>query len=97
MKLLYWLLTRFNWGFGLVSSVLAMIRDIGTVLLVFALLFGIKFGIKWDIAIGIISFVIFVGIGEFLKLKGYLDYATKLGNSVNPELKEIAEWIRKQK
>ncbi len=89
LRMCYWLLTRFGWGFGLVSNVLGLIRDIGTALLVLALLFGIKFGVRWDIAIGIITFCLFVGLGEILKRKGLLDYATKLSNSVNPELKLI--------
>jgi hypothetical protein len=95
MRKIYWLLSRFGWGFGLVSSVLAMIRDIGTILIFLALLFGIKFGITWDAGIGLASFFLFVGLGELLKRKGYLDYATKLGNSVNPEIQEILTILKK--
>ncbi len=96
MRFIYWLLTRFNWGFGLVSSVLALIRDVGTVLLVLALVFGIKLNHAVEIGIGPVAFIAFVGLGEVLKRRGYLDYATKLGNSVNPEIKEIVEWTRRQ-
>ncbi len=95
MRSIYWLLTRFNWGFGLVSSILSLVRDIGTVLLVLALLFGIKLNHVVEIGIGPVAFIAFVGLGEILKRHGYLDYATKLGNSVNPEIKEIAEWTRR--
>ncbi len=97
MKLLYWLLTRFSWGFSLVSSVLALIRDIGTILLVLALVLSIKLPRAVEIGIGPIAFFSFVGLGEILKRRGYLDYAAKLSNSTNPELKELVAWVRRQK
>src|SRR5260221_8753954 len=91
MKTIYWLLVRFGWGFGLVSGVLGLIRDIGTILLFLAILFGVKFGLIWDGFIGISSFFAFVGLGEWLKRRGYLDYSAKLSNSINPEIKRINE------
>lgn len=89
IKIFYWLLARYSWGYGLVSSVLDLMRNIATALVFLALLFKINFGIKGDILIGLLAFFVFVGLGEWLKVKGYLDYAAKMGNSVNPELKKI--------
>lgn len=93
MKILYWLLCRFGWGFGLVAAPLGLVRDLGTVSLILVFLLGIKLTLLQNVLIGILSFGGLITLGEWLKRRGYLDYATRLGNSVNPELKEIKQQL----
>jgi fatty acid desaturase len=79
----------FNIGWSEVATPIAVVRDIAIVLTFAKLVLNIGFGWKTDILICVISGLIFVLVGWVLKVTGMSDFATKMGNSVNPELKMI--------
>lgn len=79
----------FNLGWGDLAAPIAVVRDIAIVLTFAKLVLNISFGLLINIAICFFTFSIFILIGFILKFSGMSDYATKIGNSVNPELKKI--------
>lgn len=94
MRAIYWLLTRFGWFWGLVSGILGLVRDIGTVAIVFKL-FGVNLNPLWYAVSGTGIFFFGVAGGEWLKRKGYLHYSTNLGNSINPWDNKLDEILKK--
>jgi len=85
----------FGLGWNEFATPIAVVRDIAVVLTFAKLVLNINFGWKIDGLICLGSFVLFIFIGWILKLTGMSDFATKLGNSVNPELKLVRKIAEK--
>lgn len=93
IKLLYrWkikVMFYFGMGYSEVNGVITLAKDLAILLGFMVLIFKIHLGIITTLLIGFVSFLIFIAIGVVLKASGMKDYAIKLDNSVNPEIKLI--------
>ncbi len=85
----------FNLGYGEVSTSVSMVKDIAILLGFVVLVFKINLSIPVTVAIFTSMFLGFILLGFILKKTGMSDYATKMGNSVNPELKLVRKIAKK--
>ena len=83
------ILFYFSLGFNEFSTPIAVVRDIAVILTFAKLVLNISFGWKIDALICLISGLIFILIGCVLKITGMSDYAVKVNNSINPQLKKL--------
>ncbi len=84
----------FGLGWNELATPIAVTRDIAIILTFAKLVLNISFGWKIDALICLISGLIFVFVGWILKKTGMSDYATRVGNSINPQvmlIEKIAE------
>ncbi len=79
----------FNLGWGEIATPIAVTKDILVTLAAINFLFKINFGLKVDLIICIGAFTFGISLGLILKFSGMSDYANKLSNSINPEMKLI--------
>ncbi len=79
----------FGLGFAEVSNLVSLTKDIAIILGFLVLVFKWHIGIKETVLLAVGSFLGFVALGIILKESGMSDYATRMSNSINPELKLI--------
>ncbi len=79
----------FNLGYSEVSTTISMVKDCAIILGFIILALKINLPIPVTISIFVILFLGFILLGFILKKTGMSDYANKMGNSVNPEVKLI--------
>lgn len=92
------LMFYFSLGWNEFATPIAVIRDIAVILTFAKLVLNISFGWKIDALICFLSGLIFILVGFILKATGMSDYATRVSNSVNPQLmliEKIYEMVRK--
>ncbi len=79
----------FTLGYGEVNGLAMLGKDIAILLGFAVVVFKIHLDIIQAVGIGVGSFLLFIIIGVILKATGMSDYTSKLGNSINPELKLV--------
>ena len=79
----------FSLGYGEVNGIISMVKDIVIILGFMVLVFKVHLGIWHTVLLAIGCFAAFILLGAVLKHTGMSDFATKVNNSVNPELKLI--------
>jgi hypothetical protein len=88
----------FSLGWNEFATPIAVVRDIAVILTFAKLVLNISFGWKFDALICLLSGLVFILVGFILKATGMSDYATRVSNSVNPQLmliEKIYEMVRK--
>lgn len=79
----------FNLGYGEVSGIISMVKDIAIILGFAVLVFHFKLSVLSTIIICFTAFAAFILTGLVLKATGMSDFSNRMNNSVNPELKLI--------
>jgi hypothetical protein len=82
-------------GYSEVSSTISMVKDVAILLGFVVVVFKINLSILVTVIIFTAMFLAFILLGYILKKTGMSDYATKMSNSVNPELKLVREIAKK--
>lgn len=84
----------FNLGYGEVVGIVNQVKDVAIIIGFLVLVLKVHINLKTSIIICIVSFGLFTLIGCILKFSGMSDYANKLSNSINPEIKMIPEILK---
>lgn len=79
----------FSLGYGEVSNLVSLMKDIVIILGFASLVLRVHVSIRETVGLGIIAFCGFTLLGWLLKQSGMSDYAVKTSNNVNPEMKLI--------
>lgn len=85
----------FNLGYGEVVGIVNQVKDVAIIIGFLVLVLKVHVSLKASIIICVATFALFTLIGWILKLSGMSDYANKLSNSINPEIKMIPEILKK--
>lgn len=83
------LMFYYGLGYGEVSNTISMVKDVAILLGFIVVVFHVKLTVPVTVAIFAFMFLAFILLGFILKVTGMSDYATKMNNSVNPELKLV--------
>lgn len=83
------LMFYFNLGYSEFSTPVSVVKDLALVLTFLNIVFKINFGWKIDVLACMFVFATFTGVGLILKKSGMSDFANRISNSVNPEIKKI--------
>lgn len=79
----------FGLGYSEVSNIVSMVKDVAIILTASVLIFKVHLSVAGTVLVCLGSFIGFTVIGLILKKSGMSDYATKLSNSISPELQNI--------
>lgn len=82
-------------GYNEVSSLISMVKDVAILIGFVVVVFKINLSIPVTVSIFTCMFLGFILLGFILKKTGMSDYATKMNNSVNPELKLVIKIAEK--
>jgi hypothetical protein len=82
-------------GYNEVSSLISMVKDVAILLGFVVVVFKINLSILVTVIIFSTMFLTFILLGYILKKTGMSDYATRMNNSVNPELKLVRKIAEK--
>jgi len=85
----------FSLGFSELATPIAVVRDVGIILAALDILFHIHFSFITDVIICVVSFGVFILLGFILKTSGMSMFATKVNNSVSPEMQLIRQIAKK--